>query len=139
MKLCQFLNTKIENTGYLSAIGDAGLAPARALLNGKTYEITVIEGSSQAVVEQDSPTNKLLVIAMVITGLFLILPLFKLMAACFSDVREKHEIVQASQRIEEPNTTKDFQNLDNDDIESSNGSSDEGWETQQNTTNQQPL
>ena len=90
MAIFSALNTKIENSGYLSAIGDFGLAPCRALWNGKT--VTVI---GDDVTEKDSKMmHKALAVVLIIPGLFL--AIFKLAAyLIFSDVRMKHELVRS--------------------------------------------
>ncbi len=90
MKILSMLNTKIENTGYLSAIGDFGMAPCRALWNGKT--VTVVD---QTVTDVTPSTmmSTASAIALLIPGLFLGL-IFKFLAHCFADVREKHAFAQ---------------------------------------------
>lgn len=84
------LNTKIEDIGYLSKIGDFGMAPCRALWNGRA--VTVVDKVVTDVTPK-SVMSTALAIALIIPGLLLVI--FKLLSLLFSDVREKHELAQA--------------------------------------------
>lgn len=46
---CVFLNTRVENSGTLSRIGDMGLSPVRCLFNGQTVSISPAGLSSHEV------------------------------------------------------------------------------------------
>ena len=90
MKLHEILNTKIENSGYLSAIGDFGLAPYRALWNGKTVAII----NNESVEQQPQKMSRFLATALIIPGI--LLSIFKLAAYfLFSDVKEKFKFISA--------------------------------------------
>ena len=102
MRIHDILNTKIENTGSLSAFGDALLTPYRALLNGKTVEI-ISDKTEDPTIQEKKPAMMHKAVAVLIA--LTVLPIFigaicKLMAYAFSDVRKQHIFVQKNMNEE---------------------------------------
>lgn len=92
-----FLNTKIENSGLLSAIGNIGLAPVRYLFKGHTIqEVTEQKLVTAWPFKADNCSVKMLKtvasIVLLIPGL--LLSLFKAAAYLYSDVKDKHALVK---------------------------------------------
>lgn len=111
---CLFFNTQIKNSGLLATIGDAGLAPLRDLLGGRTVEIVKngddawemhhvrsfhkngeFNRSTSNWKLHSSPTSQiktLAAIALLIPGL--VLSIFKALAYLFADMRQRHALAK---------------------------------------------
>lgn len=111
MNVCIFFNTRIENSGALTWIGDKGLAPFRYLFNGRTIRIETRDSDQEIEIHhvasfhksgdwntsesnyglKSSSTNMIktvLSIVFLVPGL--LLSTFKAAAYLYADVREKH-------------------------------------------------
>lgn len=106
-----FFNTRIENSGFLSAVGNAGLAPLQYFCDGDTVKIDTESGHKITMHRRfhsdgdscfriakggDCTFRRMMetiaAVALLIPGL--ILSLFKLAAYISSDVREKHALLK---------------------------------------------
>jgi hypothetical protein len=92
-----FLNTKIEDSGLLSAMGNIGLAPVRYLFKGRTIqEVTEQKLVTTWPFKADNCCVEMLktVASVVLLIPGLLLSLFKVAAYLYSDVKDKHALVK---------------------------------------------
>lgn len=109
--IATFLNTKVENTGVLSDLGNFGLTPVRYLFGGQTMRYSPATGSvSIPLFHPEGAQNQLrsagsyfvssetgmiktaLAIICLVPGIFL--AIFKMLSYIFPDVRRSHRLAQ---------------------------------------------